>query len=175
MTIDKEVVREVIQSIYADYDDEFGETIDERPIKEMIIDKLLEEYELTKEMPDELGVWTVYEDIVFMHEEKNTQRIADTIEGSDFGLEFRNKDNTQFGVMLSCMSGKLFKVALFDDKGIFSHKSANTTLEIAKYLEEYSISEVNQSPKFEQLSETDAFINSTAMFMDKNKATRFNI
>lgn len=169
----REFAKAIISAIYDEYSDDFQEVIFGRSIKEMITESLLEHFEETKIMPDELDVWERYEDIVVGYREELVKSNAKLIETGELGIEFKNQKGTQFGVMVACQSGSVYKVALFDERAIFTHFSSDDPVKIAQYLREYFINEPNTDLKFEKFCENDTFINNTARLMDRNKAAVF--
>lgn len=169
----KQFAKAIIDDIFDEYKGEFSEIIAGRPIKELITESLMVRFEETQEMPDELDVWGAYEDIAIGYREELMMSNAKLIEQGGLGVEFRNEKGTQFGVMVACQSGSTYKVALFDERAIFTHFSSDDPVKIAKYLREYFISEPNADLKFEKFCENDTFINNTARLMDRNKAAVF--
>ncbi|MCY9864996.1 hypothetical protein OTK49_20990 [Vibrio coralliirubri] len=170
----KEFAKAIISDIYDEYRDEFQEVVFGRPIKELITESLLERFEETKEMPNELDIWVQYEDIAIGYREDLMMANAEVIKRGELGIEFANQKGTQFGVMVACQSGSAYKVALFDERAIFSHYSSDDPVDIARYLREYSINETNKDLKFEKFCENDIFINNTARLMDGNKSKMFS-
>ncbi|HAS5670986.1 TPA: hypothetical protein I7E95_002466 [Vibrio cholerae] len=172
--ISRRMANSIISEVFSHYPDDFSELIDGTPIKQLVTEKLLSTLDETGQIPDELDIWSVYEDLVIEHKEKVISHNAKLIAEMPIGLEFSNSECSQFAATIACPSGKKFKVVLFDEKGVFSHKSANDPMEISRYLSDYKIQSISE-PRFEQFCEREIFVENTAMLMDANKDSVFNL
>jgi hypothetical protein len=134
--------------------------------KEELIEMTLAEMKNGEDV-DKLTLYGLQYDIV----ERIGERFGANLKASGLthGDEFQDRLGNNRAVVVGCMSGKKFKVALFDDKMIYSHKSADTVQEIAAYLIDSDVIYVAKEKRFEVLTESPEFLERTAKFSDSSK------
>lgn len=65
--ISRRMANSIISEVFSHYPDDFSELIDGTPIKQLVTEKLLSTLDETGQIPDELDIWSVYEDLVIEH------------------------------------------------------------------------------------------------------------